>query len=143
MNRRLTRSEIVKILFGMEFDREYDTNYIDEYMNHFADENSEDLVFDERKLDVDLVKKTINDVITNKEEIDGLINEYSKDWKLNRIAKVDMTIMRVAIAEMLYNNDIPVSVSINEAVNTCKEYSEENSSKFINGVLGSISRRNG
>jgi len=143
MNRRLTRSEIVKILFGMEFDREYDTNYIDEYINHFADENSEDLVFDERKLDIDLVKKTINDVITNKEEIDGLINEYSKDWKLNRIAKVDMTIMRVAIAEMLYNNDIPVSVSINEAVNTCKEYSEENSSKFINGVLGSISRRNG
>lgn len=143
MNRRLTRSEIVKILFGMEFDREYDTNYVDEYIEHFADENSEDLVFDERKLDIDLVKKTINDVITNKEEIDNLIKEYSKDWKLNRIAKVDMTIMRVAIAEMLYNNDIPVSVSINEAVNTCKQYSEENSSKFINGVLGSISRRNG
>ena len=53
-----------------------------------------------------------------------------------------MTIMRVAIAEMLYNEDIPVSVSINEAVATCKQYSEENSSKFINGVLGSISRRN-
>lgn len=141
MNRRLTRNETVKILFGMGFEEEFNADYIDEYIEHFSNEKSDDVVFNENKLDIDLIKKTIDDVIKNREEIDSLIKEYSNDWKLNRIAKMDMTILRVAIAEMFYNDEIPVSVSINEAVAICKEYSEDSSSRYINGVLGSISRR--
>lgn len=141
MNRRSTRNETVKILFGMEFDENFNADYVDEYIDHFSSEKSNDITFDGNKLDVDLIKKTIDDVITHREEIDSLIKEYSNDWKLNRIAKMDMTILRVAIAEMFYNDEIPVNVSINEAVTICKEYSEDSSSRYINGVLGSIARK--
>ena len=77
---------------------------------------------------------------SNLKEIDELIDRYSVRWKTSRLPKVDLAILRLALAEICYLTDIPVSVTINEAVELGKKYSTEKSSKFINGVLGSAAR---
>lgn len=79
------------------------------------------------------------DVLKNEEEIDGLISSHlKKGWTIRRISKPSLAILRVAICEMKYE-DVPVSIAINEAVDLAKKYTI-NESKFINGVLGAISR---
>ena len=77
---------------------------------------------------------------SNLKEIDELIDRYSVRWKTSRLPKVDLAILRLALAEICYLTDIPVSVTINEAVELAKKYSTEKSSKFINGVRGSAAR---
>ncbi|MCI8285283.1 MAG: transcription antitermination factor NusB [Firmicutes bacterium] len=76
----------------------------------------------------------------NMENVDDRINEFSVRWKTTRMPSIDLAILRLAITEIIYFSDIPDSVSINEAVNLAKKYSTENSSKFINGVLGKVVR---
>lgn len=76
-------------------------------------------------------------------EIDEMISAHSLKWSKGRISRVALAILRLAVYEMLYVEDIPVSVSINEAVELAKKYGGDEDSSFINGVLGGISRRDG
>lgn len=78
--------------------------------------------------------------VENLDEIDSKINEYSNGWSVDRITKVSLSILRIAICEILYMDDIPVGVSINEAVELAKSYAGKEDSQFINGVLGTFSR---
>jgi len=68
------------------------------------------------------------------------INRFSTKWKTTRMPKVDLAIMRLAIGEMKYAEDVPHAVAINEAINIAKKYSTDNSAKFIHGVLGTASK---
>lgn len=80
-------------------------------------------------------------VLAHKDIIDGQIADNLKSgWKISRISKISLALMRVAVYEMLYQDDIPVSVSINEAVELGKKYSTEEDTAFINGVLGAVAR---
>ncbi|RDY28730.1 transcription antitermination factor NusB [Romboutsia weinsteinii] len=74
----------------------------------------------------------------NGSKIDELINKYAKNWSVNRMPKVDLSILRLAICEILYAQNIPTKVSINEAVEMAKVYCDDKSPKFINGILGSV-----
>ena len=76
----------------------------------------------------------------NIKDIDGKIAEYAIGWSLDRMPKVSLSILRIAVCEMLYMDDVPVSVSINEAVNLAKKYAGKEDGKYINGVLGSVAR---
>ncbi len=140
MNRKITREEAVKILYTMDISNEYDIKILQDYLNHFSNESSEDLEFNIEAIDIEYLNKTLNDAINNLDNIDKKIIENAKGWKINRIAKVDLAILRVALAEIIYNPLIPESVSINEAVEISKKYSIDESHKFINGILGSIYR---
>ena len=72
-------------------------------------------------------------------EIEELITKYALNWSLDRIAKVDLAILKLAICEVVYmNDDVPIKVSINEAVDLAKLYCDDKSPKFINGILGSV-----
>jgi len=75
------------------------------------------------------------------EEIDTLIETYALRWSKNRISRVALAVMRIAVYEMLYGEDVPVSVAINEAVELAKRYGGDEDPAFINGVLGGIARR--
>lgn len=86
-------------------------------------------------------KKLIAGVEENLEEIDGYIESNLKSWKKNRISKVALTIMRIAVYEMLYVDNVPVKVSINEAVELAKEYATPADGSFVNGVLGSVAKQ--
>lgn len=130
MNRKLSREEVVKIIYSMDINNNFDETVTKKHLENFPLES----------LDVEYVEKTIMFIINNLDKINELINSYSTDWKINRIAKVDLAILRTAIAEILFEKSIPSSVSINEAVEISKKYSNYDAHKFINGILGSVYR---
>ena len=86
-------------------------------------------------------RKVFNGVCEHKESIDKGIEDNTIGWKKNRISKVALSVMRLAVYEMLYEDDIPKSVSINEAVELTKKYSTKDEASFINGVLGAAAKK--
>jgi N utilization substance protein B len=76
-------------------------------------------------------------------EIDLLLEEHAEDWTVARMAAVDRTILRLAVEELLYRDDVPDSVAINEAVEAANELSTDDSGRFVNGLLGRIARERG
>lgn len=79
-------------------------------------------------------------VRARQQEMDEIVAQYAQGWALNRLAKVDLTILRMAVYEMLYMPEIPVGATVNEAVELAKRFGEEKSPGFINGILGSVAR---
>ena len=75
------------------------------------------------------------------EELDSILNEKSAGWKTKRMSKVDLNILRLAVYEMKYDEDVPVKVAINEAIEISKSFGGEDSASFVNGVLGKIARK--
>ena len=86
------------------------------------------------------MSKILANAENNIEAIDGEIEKNLKGWSKSRISKVSLALLRLAISEILYSDDIPVGVSINEAVEICKIYGSDEDKSFINGVLGSVAR---
>ena len=81
-----------------------------------------------------LVEKTIE----NKEEIDQTISKYLEKWSIERVAKVDINILRIGVYELLFNDEVPKNVAINEAIEVAKVFGDEKASKFINGILSKV-----
>lgn len=86
----------------------------------------------------DYIDNTVKTAISNIEEIDAVIEKYSNGWKISRLAKVTLAVLRVAVCELLYMDDIADGIAINEAVEIAKKYNDEKSAKFVNGVLSSV-----
>lgn len=84
------------------------------------------------------IHKRTFEIISKLTEIDSRINEVSKGWKIERMGKVDLTIIRLGCYEILYDEDIPVNVAINEAVELAKKYGTDESYSFVNGILGKL-----
>jgi N utilization substance protein B len=89
--------------------------------------------------DADFARRLVGGVIQNQEQIDGHIRKFAPAWPLEQIAIVDRNILRLAIFEILLDNNVPVKVAINEAVELAKKFGSDSSSRFVNGVLGSVS----
>ena len=85
-------------------------------------------------------REIVDGVIDHREAIDELISTYSRDWTIARMPAVDRAVLRIAIWEMLYNDEVPAAVAIDEAVTLAKEFSTDESGSFVNGVLGRVSR---
>lgn len=130
MGRKIAREETMKLLFQMEMNNDYSDNLVELYIN----ENNLD--HDEQEY----MRHAVRTITTNLNNIDKSIKKYIKGWKIHRLAKVDLSVLRIAVYEIVYRKDIPIEVSINEAIEICKKYSTDESSKFINGVLGSFVR---
>lgn len=129
MTRREAREHVMKLLFQKEFleVEEYDSQ-AQSYLERFEiDQAHHGFILGE-----------YNGTIARQEEIDGIIAESSKKWKTNRMAKLDLTILRLAVYEMYYEEDIPNNVAINEAVELAKKYSGDESPAFINGLLANV-----
>ena len=130
MSRREQRQQIFKILFGVEF--------------HSADELEEQIglymedLGDIRKKDADYMTGKVRSIVEHMDEIDGMINQASKNWKTTRMAKAELSILRLAAYEIKYEDDIPVSVSINEAVELAKLYGSDHGPAFVNGILSGM-----
>ncbi len=87
------------------------------------------------------IDDVLQGIYAHQDEIDESIQEFSVDWTLDRMAKVDLTILRLAAYEILFRRDVPGSVAINEAVELAGKYSDPAGGRFINGVLGSLLRK--
>ena len=88
----------------------------------------------------DFAWELVQGVFGKRDELDKLINDYSQNWKLSRIARVELAILRLSLFEMIYSPDIPLKVAINEAVELSKRYGDENSRSFVNGILDAVAR---
>jgi N utilization substance protein B len=130
MSRRTSRETAMKILYQMEFHNDIDEQGINSLMEENIGSNS----------DKDYIDRICRNVTGQKTELDKIIEKHLKGWKISRISRVDLTILRIALFEILKCDDIPVSVSINEAVELAKKYSTPESASFINGVLSSIDK---
>lgn len=98
---------------------------------------------DARDLDIDTFTIDLTSrAMDNVEEIDSLIAKYSQKWKINRISKITLAALRLALSELLYFADIPPGATINEAVELVKKYGTEDEAAYLNGILGSYVREN-
>ena len=88
---------------------------------------------------VTFVRELVSGVIQNRERIDRYISEFAPAWPIEQMSAIDCNVLRLAIFEMLFHNKIPVKVAINEAVELAKTFGSDNSPRFVNGVLGSVS----
>ena len=126
--RRETREWIVQFLFQMDFNPEP----IDIALGDFWEEKTPN---DREK---QYAEEIIKGVVQRKDELDAYLSKYAKRWDSERMGAVDRTVMRVALFEMLYREDVPPVVSINEAVHFAKDFSSFQSGRFVNGVLDRI-----
>lgn len=130
MSRKLSREKAMELVFSMMLTKESH----DEVIETFVDNYEEDI----KKLDLEYIKEVLKGVEENKESIDNLIKENLQKWKIERVSKVNLAILRLAVYEMKYVKDVPEKVAINEALEITKRYSDEKSVSFINGVLDNI-----
>ena len=89
----------------------------------------------------DFARRLADTVRQHREEIDRVVGELAVGWRLERMAVVDRNILRIGAAEILYSEDVPASVAINEAVELAKRYSTAEAARFVNGILGELARR--
>jgi N utilization substance protein B len=87
------------------------------------------------KKDAKYISEKSNKIIEKIEEIDGMINKQTKGWTTSRMGKVDLAILRLAVYEIVFDEDVPTGVAINEAVEIAKKFGQEESSGFVNGIL--------
>jgi len=133
MNRSQAREQAFKLLYSVEVQQDYSEEQINLYIenNEIANEEIKEYIL-----------STINGIKANKEDIDELIKTNLKeDWKLERLPKINVSLLRLAIYEIIYKK-IPYKVAINEAVELAKKYGEDNARSFINGILASIVKDN-
>lgn len=131
MSRRLAREAAMCLLYEREIQGTKTEGTL---------EKMEDVLHTSRFIDKqgDYIDGVVCAFDEHREETDELIEKYSKDWSFERISKIDLSILRLSIIEMIYLKDIPVKVSINEAVELAKKYSDEKSPSFVNGILASV-----
>ncbi|MCB6413650.1 transcription antitermination factor NusB [Faecalimonas umbilicata] len=130
MKRSELREHIFKVLFGLEFvSPEEMPGQLQLYFGQLEDIKEKDRAYIQTKALA---------VAEHLEEIDALLNASTTGWKTGRMNKVDLTILRLAVYEMKWDDDVPVSVAINEAVVLAKQFGGDDSSAFVNGVLAKI-----
>lgn len=127
MTRRELRENVFKMLFRVEFHEETE---MPEQLDLFGDE-----VENMTEEDSAYINHKCNDIIAKISEIDEAINASTTGWKTTRMGKVDLSIIRLAVYEIKFEEDIPAKVSINEAVELAKNYGTDDSASFVNGVL--------
>ncbi|SHH37123.1 transcription antitermination factor NusB [Clostridium grantii] len=130
MNRRKSRELLMKFLFEISINK---LAYEEVLENYKMDKNN---IVEE--IDFNFIKESIEGIEENKEIIDNKIEMNLKNWKINRLSKIDLAILRICTYEFLFNKDIPNNVSINEGIELAKKYSADSSPSFINGVLGNM-----
>lgn len=130
MSRKLAREAAMKLVYQMEINGAESQEVLDSFF-----ENSEEEIDSE---DRSYIINCVSGVKENIKHIDEYIEKYLKGWKMNRISKVDLAIMRLSIYEMTKRQDVPNIVAVNEALEIAKKFSGEKASVFINGILGKV-----
>lgn len=130
MSRKKARIGAMQSLFSMDINDDFSLDNLKVFMenNNFQGDEA------------DYINRVVPDILDKLESVDETIEKNLKGWTMARLAKVDRQILRIAVYEFLYKDDIPKEVSINEAVEIARLYSSDEAPKFINGILGTIYR---
>lgn len=136
MSRRELREQIFKYIFRVEFnDREEMPEQEQFFFEMLKMEAQERELQEIRDEDAAYISNKSSKIIEKLDEIDAMINKQAKGWTTQRMGKVDLAILRLAVYEIVYDADVPTGVAINEAVELAKKFGQEESSGFVNGVL--------
>ena len=132
MGRSKIREHIFKLLFMSQFNTEEEMpQQLTIYFNELEELDESDRAYMQEKYE---------QVISHLKEIDELLNQLSKGWKTSRMARVDLTALRLSVYELKYEEEIPTKVSINEPVELAKRFGGEDSFAFVNGILGRVAK---
>ena len=126
--RRQAREMILQALYAYDITQEPETKIINDIINRYSPEKDV----------VEFITRLFNTVIEKKEWTDSIISQFLENWDFDRVARIDRLILRLAICELYFENDVPGKVSIAEAIEIAKHYSTEESSSFVNGILDSV-----
>ena len=127
MKRKRSREIAMELLFSMEISKNSYEQTIESFIENYE--------MDLKTIDLEYIKEVMKSVTDYKEEIDEIIKNSLINWTIERVSKVNLIIVRLAIAEMLYIDDVPEVVAINEAIELTKKYSDDKSVSFVNGAL--------
>lgn len=133
MNRRRSREVATQLLFEMQINKEDAVEIIENFK-----ENTEDKIDD---VDFVYVQKVLEGVANNSKEISETISKYLIKWKLERLPKMNVAILNMATYEILFDEEIPNKVTVNEAIELAKKYGDDNAPAFINGVLNNLIKK--
>ncbi len=128
MGRRELREQIFKLLFRIEFN---DASEMPEQQKLFFEDNEKTV----SEVDEMYISKKYENIVEKRLQIDNALNDVAEGWKTERMGKVDLTILRLAVFEIRYDDEVPTSVAINEAVELAKKFGQDASPAFINGIL--------
>ena len=129
MRRSKVREHIFKMLFSIGFDAADADEQIELYLEQVEEASEEERGY---------MRKKVKDIAAHEEEIDAMINEHTTGWKTGRMNKVDLSVLRLAVYEMKWDDEVPVKVAINEEVELAKNFSGDEGPAFVNGVLGKL-----
>ena len=147
MNRKEAREIALHLVFGMEFRSFSAYEVLSDYLDKGIMESvGSDVALYAKELDEKqfrYIRGIVIGIADHLSELDALIEQNARGWSMKRISRITMAVLRLAIYEMQYVEDVPTSVAINEAVNLAKAYETEDTGTFVNGILGAISRAQG
>ena len=133
MNRTELREQIFQLLFRVEFNTPEEMSEQEELFTTTSDH-------DFSKADADYIRDKYEKIAEKLPEIDAAINEKTEGWNTDRMAKVELTIIRLALYEIKYDESVPTGVAINEAVELAKKFGQDGSPAFVNGVLAKFAQ---
>jgi transcription antitermination protein NusB len=131
------------MLYQMEINQDYSKERKELFLSHYLDKSLQEEYF-ARELDTntadqsDYLNKMFEMISDHLDTIDQILASAVENWKIERIAKVDLAVLRLSVTELFYFDDIPDSASINEAVELAKKFGGDDSGKFVNGILGRV-----
>lgn len=131
MSRRVARELAFQVLFQVDLGRIPWKDAVDRALAE-NDLSQRSKVF---------LEETVRETVRNLPQLDETLSKLSTEWPLRRMANTDRNILRLAVYELLYRRDIPIEVTVNEAVELAKRYGEEESGRFVNGLLGNLIKR--
>jgi N utilization substance protein B len=140
VRRRLARELALQSLYQIEMNHMSLTEAITNVVEEAESDDESELIKNKDVIAQEEILELVQGTLTHKEKIDDLLKDYLKGWQMDRLSRVDREILRLASYEMLYRDDVPPKVVVNEAIDLSKHFGTEESGKFVNGVLGKMIR---
>ncbi|MCC2683242.1 MAG: nusB [Paenibacillaceae bacterium] len=138
MKRRLARELALQSLYHMTMNATTADAAIDMALHEAQNDNEANLAVEGEQLTDGFIRELVRGTELHKEEIDRLLVDYLKGWQMDRLSRVDKEVLRLAVYEMIYCDDVPAKVVVNEAIELAKHFGTEDSGRFVNGVLGKM-----
>lgn len=138
MRRRLARELALQSLYQIEMNEVTSGDAIAHVVEEARGEDESQLTRERDQISQTDVLELVEGTMQNKQQIDSLLADYLKGWQMDRLSKVDREILRLATYEMVFKEDVPPKVVVNEAIEMAKNFGTEESGKFVNGVLGKM-----
>jgi N utilization substance protein B len=136
MKRRVAREIALQVLYQMEMNRVAASEAIRIAIEEAENDNEANLDVKADQIEPQYIKELVDGTERHLKEIDDLLHVYLQGWRMDRLSRVDRQVLRLAVYEMVYRDDVPPKVVVNEAIELAKHFGTEESGKFVNGVLG-------